>query len=71
MDNAYKKWKTLFFMSKKPKKNWKEKSEEDLENQSLQEIKKEFEPFEVESTGGGEGAGGGWQIITKLDRDLS
>lgn len=47
-------------MSKKPKKKVEmKKTEEDLKNQSLQEIKKEFEPFEVESTGGGEGAGGG------------
>ena len=47
-------------MSKRPKKKIeKEGTEDDLKNQSLEEIKKEFEPFEVESTGGGEGAGGG------------
>ena len=47
-------------MSKKPKKKIESKeTEENLKNQTLEEIKKEFEPFEVESTGGGEGAGGG------------
>ncbi len=47
-------------MSKKPKKKIERKgTQDDLKNQSLEEIKKEMEPFEVESTGGGEGAGGG------------
>ena len=40
-------------------KSEKAKKKADLKNEEYEEIKKEFEPFEVESTGGGEGAGGG------------